>query len=118
MSLRPGIGALAVGDIWAAYSRFIGDNDVPQTLSIGGRPKPLGRYLRRKLRELAPNPALLKEKAMETFSLEMRALQLSIREKKPETTYAPYQKVLLDEFAQKVCNLESRYKLYKSKGSL
>lgn len=56
MSLRPGIGALAVEDLAKSLSgdagvRFIsGLGDVPYTLKLGDKDIPLGRYLRMKLR--------------------------------------------------------------------
>lgn len=57
MSLRPGIGAHAVGDIARVLhsehgSKAIRDSgDVPTALMHGRSMMPLGRYLRRKLRE-------------------------------------------------------------------
>jgi len=57
MSLRPGIGALAVpvlkgalapdGDLSLMFAR----GDVPETIRSAGKEYPLGRYLRGKLRE-------------------------------------------------------------------
>lgn len=57
MSLRPGIGALAMPDVAGALSDVHGARllseagDVPLALRHGGRSLPLGRYLRRKLRD-------------------------------------------------------------------
>lgn len=57
MSLRPGIGALAMDQVadmlhTRVGSRLIAETgDVPTVLRHGGKPMPLGRYLRRKLRE-------------------------------------------------------------------
>lgn len=70
MSNRPGIGALAMPDLAAALlsvedGRYVAlQEDVPTSLEMDGRQFPLGRYLRRKLREelgLPPGapPALL-----------------------------------------------------------
>lgn len=50
MSLRPGIGALAVSDI-ASTALFCDAVDVPAVLRTNGKIQPLGRYLRKKLRE-------------------------------------------------------------------
>lgn len=58
MSLRPGIGALALGDLTEILKRdyclqhIIDTGDVPNSLKVGGKTMPLGRYMRRKLREL------------------------------------------------------------------
>lgn len=57
MSLRPGIGAVAINDVAAALQNRHGwdeigrTGDVPQVLQHGQTTYPLGRYLRRKLRE-------------------------------------------------------------------
>lgn len=57
MSLRPGIGADAMDDVAEQLfskhgERFVmASGDVPPALMIGGRQRPLGRYLRQKLRD-------------------------------------------------------------------
>lgn len=57
MSLRPGIGALAVPGIQQDLESRFGslavarEGDVPRSLMHGRKSMPLGRYLRRKLRE-------------------------------------------------------------------
>jgi len=57
MSLRPGIGANAISDVADALQNRHGwdsigiTGDVPSVLRHGSRTMPLGRYLRRKLRE-------------------------------------------------------------------
>lgn len=52
MSLRPGIGAIAMDRVASVITqyRLDRDRDVPLVLRFGGRVMPLGRYLRRKLR--------------------------------------------------------------------
>lgn len=56
MSLRPGVGAVAIPDVAAALSGEIGQReiansgDVPSVLSHGRRRLPLGRYMREVLR--------------------------------------------------------------------
>lgn len=50
MSLRPGIGADAMWDVASEMMRYR-LRDVPVSLTFGGRDLPLGRYLRRLLRE-------------------------------------------------------------------
>ena len=53
MSLKPGIGAGAVSDIASTVLThdLSVDGDVPVTLRSGGKVKPLGRYLVRRLRK-------------------------------------------------------------------
>jgi len=57
MSLRPGIGAVAVGDVVSALQSEAGwqdigsRSDVPEVLRHGRRSLPLGRYMRMKLRQ-------------------------------------------------------------------
>lgn len=83
MSLRPGIGAGAVpaiADVCTARSgaKYISENDdVPGSIRAGGKEWPLGRYLRKKVREAAgmdgrqsngaarKNAAELKEKVIQ-----------------------------------------------------
>lgn len=90
MSLRPGIGALAVDDIVKSLSGSLGKRmldatgDVPLSIKIGGKDVPLGRYLRRKIRQgldlYKVNPATgeitygTPEKILSQFETEMRAL--------------------------------------------
>lgn len=87
MSLKPGIGATALEVI--AESVFSVDGvrefhtvgDVPHRLLAGGRNLPLGRYLRRKLRELVGMDDEAIKKLVDQFtmekSLEVLALQKS-----------------------------------------
>lgn len=57
MSRNPGIGAIAAQDIADSLDNDYGHrfihvtNDVPVSLHHGGKPLPLGRYMRRKIRE-------------------------------------------------------------------
>lgn len=57
MSLRPGIGALAIRTLKGALApngdltTLVERGDVPETMRTGGKVYPLGRYLRGKLRE-------------------------------------------------------------------
>lgn len=83
MSLRPGIGAVAVEDIAASLNnwsttRYITENgDVPAIIRLQGKKLPMGRYLLGKLREAmgypreAPAGAMVK-KAQELY-LELTA---------------------------------------------
>lgn len=69
MSLAPGIGADVMWDIASSLLSFSHlQGDVPSSLEIGGKKYPLGRYLRKKLREFMgrdpkapPNEKLIEE---------------------------------------------------------
>lgn len=114
MSLRPGVGASAVTDIWQAYAPHLSRlGDVPQTLSHGKKELPLGRYLRRKLRELSPDPQALKESAVQKYALEMYLLQKEAWLKDPSTKNQAYKTVLLNQNIQQVRNIESRFRVFK-----
>jgi len=54
MSLRPGIGALAMHNVASDMMRWHleKNGDVPTALRYGGKLLPLGRYLRRELRKM------------------------------------------------------------------
>lgn len=127
MSLRPGIGAGAMGDVARILSSDVGldsvvsNFDVPAVLKHGKRMLPLGRYLRRRLRgELGfaskDTPAeaarlfglrSADEKAQERFELAASGLKAwEIRE------------IMVDRRSQKIKNLESRFKVRDSKRRL
>lgn len=110
MSLRPGIGAPAVGDVAVALKNQYGINfildsgDVPVSLKSAKKNMPLGRYIRSKLRaELGLTDALKDKDAQIYRSQKMSALY---------PTLAP------DTKAQKILNFETRTKIYTVKGKL
>lgn len=88
MSLKPGIGADAMVDVAKALtdSRYgaaaIADKgDVPETLHSHGKNLPLGRYLRRKLREeVGFDEVGFPEKPKEALLAEMSALREEVGE--------------------------------------
>ena len=126
MSLKPGIGALAMQTVSKALNspsgRVLIDSagDVPVVLQTGGKSQPLGRYLRRKLREEmgfqhigAPRASLERQKA-EMFDLYKDT---------PLPEYGPARSQAAKEFLlkrnkQKVLAIEARALIYKKKGSL
>lgn len=118
MSLRPGIGAPAIPfvadalttDSGVAYQALHGD--VPRTLLHGGREKPLGRYLTKKLREYAGDEKKIRSDATQKFFIEMHALHKECLQN-PEK-----KKILLDEEAQKALNVEKRSQIFSKKGPL
>lgn len=89
MSLRPGIGAPAVSSLAEAISNKHGwdeierTGDVPAVLRHSGRNLPLGRFMRRKLRE--------------AIGFEFTAEPERIAYEKTAEMYAMYQNYLLDQ---------------------
>lgn len=124
MSLRPGIGALSMKQVCDVLVSMHGADlitrtgDVPDVLQHGSKKLPLGRYLRRKLREMygfeetgTPKEALLKlsQEMCQLFESELDLAGGSYKEmfkRRRETK------------AQKVRNLTARHKLFNKKGQL
>lgn len=117
MSLRPGIGALAVEEIADALTSEHGptllerQGDVPTVLKHGSRAMPLGKYLRRKIRDyVIPGKeaqAEVKEKNLALYAQKMRELF--------QTTTTEIRLSRRDQLAR---NQEARYRLKKKKGDL
>jgi len=119
MSRKPGIGAKAmevVGDLFTTEigcNEIINSGDVPMVLSHGMKKQPLGRYLRRKLREyLGFKETGAQEGWKDRQKEEMRQLLEGL---KIDPLYARFvdKKMLLQrENKQKILNLEKRYQIY------
>lgn len=115
MSRRPGIGA---GMIWDVASVLLdlhtSQTDVPVSLRHGGQEFPLGRYLRRLLRErIGRDPGCPDEKLQEIVEQTMRPLQITARSHPRGLKGA-----IEDAFAGKIARTESRYKIFKKKRTL
>lgn len=121
MSNRPGIGAHAMLDVAAVLHGELVDDDVPTQLRHGGKLMPLGRYLRRKLREAyglselgTPKEVLAKvTEEMLVLQEERVALELS-KGKKVDQAY----RALIDERLQKCLNIEAKVSIWSKKGTL
>lgn len=121
MSLRPGIGALAVPSIADACSTpAVGQSmsrsgDVPDVLRHGARIYPLGRYLRDKLRSRLGIEA--SDTGVKTFarSKKMQAMRAAYASREEEK---PFAVIMEEKRLQKIRSLETRSKLYKKKESL
>lgn len=81
MSLKPGIGALAMKDVAScleSYTDIIYDQfktgTFPSVLNVGGKLKPLGRYLRSILRQELGYGRSTTDDEKKAFSLKMRVL--------------------------------------------
>lgn len=131
MSLKPGIGALAVPDLAevltssAGADSIIDTGDVPGVLRHGPKAHPLGRYLRRKIREQLGFPevgcqpeilAAWKEQMSTMFKSSFEAA--GIETSSPEVKRDIYKQILLSENEQKVRNIENKSKIFTKKGSI
>lgn len=78
MSLRPGIGADAMHDVASVLMQFNLEEtqvDVPSSLRHGSRLLPLGRYLRRKLRQYVGKDEKTPQEVLDAMVEEMRPLR-------------------------------------------
>lgn len=118
MSNRPGIGALAIGDLADALSNKHGwdeigrTGDVPMALRHGPKLLPLGRYLRRKLRE-----AMNFENVGQSEEGRLQQAQelLTLYEAHVANSEGPQQtikEVLQEVNRQKILNMEKRAKIF------
>lgn len=119
MSLRPnGIGAPAMDNVSRALQTDVGMDlvdsagDVPHSLNHGTKSLPLGRYLRRKLREAIGRNADVPEQAKQKYFSEMRQLQKDFREVTQNPAPAGTQKIVLDMNSQKRLNSAARTKIF------
>lgn len=115
MSLRPGIGALAIPDICDTLYTKHGcqqlalEGDVPTVLQHGARKLPLGRYLRGKLREALdiPNLGLSSPAAIR----QREELSVLFQDKDVPTDYR--KSVYLSQaFSQQIRQIETRLKIH------
>lgn len=114
MSLKPyGIGAGAIKPIQQAilhaervnYDTRV-DGDVPTSIKHGSRTLPLGRYLRNKIRGSNDVPEATKK----IQAIKMRImLEEALKDK--ENTSKSVGKIIIDNNAQKVRNIEARFKI-------
>lgn len=130
MSLRPGIGATAVEDLVNFLHTSIGadvlekNGDVPSVLRKDGKLNPLGRYIRRKIREAYgfKDPGTPKE-LLQKLSQEMQEM---LKDTLPEkTSFSSREEVrfntkqaLINKNLGKIRSIEARGKIYNKKGSL
>lgn len=123
-SLRPGIGALVTDQLVEficsedGANDLINTGDVPSVLRHGKKILPLGRYLRRKLREKygfenVGSPQEVLRKLDEEMS---RVLEEALE--KPENRSKPFGQILQEKCKQKILSLEARQKIFSQKGVL
>lgn len=115
-SNRPGIGAVAmqaVATVLLHYNR----EDVPLALAHGTKELPLGRYLRRKLREAMGKDVNCSPQELQEIAAEMQALRASW-EASPE--FSSKDASLIGymsnhEHGQRLRNFEARSSVFKSR---
>lgn len=125
MSLRPGIGRLAITDIaksiWNS-STGLGDSlDVPTVLRYGTRLLPLGRYLRRELRgELGFASKDTPSEASRLHCLSEASKKIEQRAQLKAQGYSCWdaQNLVIDIRNQKLHNQENRFLIHDSKRRL
>jgi hypothetical protein len=125
MSNRPGIGAPAMSVLCeklltdAGLDDFMATGDVPMAIRFGGSKKPLGRYLRRKLREemgvSAEDAKAIKERFYSEKTAEMREL---LRASSLAGTSRSMRDVLTDSTKQQAASMEALARIHDSKGKV
>lgn len=116
MSLRPGIGFNAMTEVARAIVS-LNLNDVPSSLRHGTRLMPLGRYLRRKLRERIGRNEEAPPEVLEALKAEMLQLYAQAAEDGSLSTFLPKQ-ALMAAGDGAVAQMQARQKLYSSKRTL
>lgn len=118
MSLRPGIGSLAVPDVASVLMEFNLDtrqSDVPVTLRHGQRQLPLGRYMRRKLREAIGKPPEAPEEAVREYRDSLLDLQKAAR---LDAESPSLRSQILKSNKQRYLQFEGRRKIFKERKKL
>lgn len=119
MSLRPGIGAPAVGDIARSLDSGFGrlsvdeSGDVPFALRVGSRVFGLGRYLRGKLREKVLGSAEAPKQKTREYWQEMWKLRRSAARSQGKAK--SFKEWLVSRDAQGILNMEKRLEILSDK---
>lgn len=122
MSLRPGIGALAMEDIKTILETEHGADllantgDVPNSLRHGSKKWPLGRYLMTQLRKAYGfKDAKTPEEVLYKYAEKMSQLFKDSQTVKANRSKS-FKKIIIEKNAQKILNMETRAKIYSKKG--
>lgn len=103
MSLRPGIGAGAIHDVASVMMQYRLEEkmvDVPTHLAHGGQSRPLGRYLRRKLRVACGLPESAPEEVVEALRQGLLPVFDYARNVTPRGASGVYRSVVEETFAE------------------
>lgn len=123
MSNRPGIGAAAVPEIASTLLQYNLDTsqpDVPTCLAHGKRRLPLGRYLRRKLRQQIgkePNAPTEIREALQLPVQQLYEATKSAHQASPGGLPLDYKfrEALLKENEGSLINLRAKHKIFSQK---
>lgn len=118
MSLRPGIGHSAMHEVASQLMKFNLDNsqaDVPSALRHGSRLFPLGRYLRRSLRDLVGHEKEVPEAVKKEMEKEMLPVRMAAR----SSEEAPSLKQQIQKRDKgKIDRLIARHRIYKKRTTI
>jgi len=125
-SNRPGLGAAAMAVIANYMETEVGMNefaktgDVPIQLRLGRRVIPLGRYLRKKLRDEIGMPERLRDEVKKNYFLQKKIeMQLLLSDKGVDkASWFKRSHMVAEVNEQKIRNLEGRSRLHRKKDSL
>lgn len=115
MSLRPGIGAGALGpaiDAWKSFNLETTQEDVPVFLRHGNKKLPLGRYLRIKFREGVGRGKNTPEAVVKRLSEKMLDVRLRARSDSEEPSW---RKKLIADSDGEVRKAKADYQLFSRK---
>jgi len=128
MSLKPGIGALSIGQVAAVLKSPFGQEevqalgDVPHSLKVGSKAMPLGRYLRRKLREALGRSPDTPEEVILRYAQEMHDLfeseKVNEADKAYPSSFNDKKSVYQRMNKQRYRNVDSKAKIFDPKRSL
>lgn len=116
MSLRPGLGADVMDDLASTLLEHNLEKeieDVPTHLQHGKKKLPLGRYLRRRLRARIGRDPGCPQTVFDRAKEEMQHMRATAAE-----TQSTFRKVLEDSNKQKITNIMTRHKIWKSRKTI
>lgn len=116
MSLKPGLGADMMDEVASTLMSFnleSGSADVPSALQHGNRKLPLGRYLRRRLRERVGRDPSAPASVLNEIQAELQPLREAAW-----NSSTPFKEEVIKAGQGKRANLAARQRIWKKKGSL
>jgi len=118
MSLKPGIGAnfmFEPASVTMQYGLDVSEPDAPAHLLVGGKPMPIGRYLRQKYRLYIGKDKNAPQSTLDEHAEEMRPLFMAARASAENPSF---KKAVIKAGDQRVLQDETRRNIYKRRRSL
>lgn len=117
MSLRPGIGSDAMFEVASTLKRYALDGrpDVPASLAHGSSSRPLGRYLRGRLREMIGRDKGAPQATLEALEAELLPLRLAARSDDANPSFRSH---ILNAAEGEFRKFSARNEIYKGRKSL